>query len=182
MGKILCINCLVWGNQSAEIIWSHKFQMCLNAVKLGCCFLSLDQRETEFACLKYWLVFLMETSEFQCLPFPMNTNYSKAAPSGWHSRLVLSALFFRQHSWQAGSNTGRRNGLITVTLFSKSMGIAAPCKYTNCLGMSWGLLRLDLVFPSEWSPSCSLCPACKSYLVVIMVIYSTDQNAVWFFY
>lgn len=92
--------------------------------------------------------------------FHEHTGYCKATPLGWHSRLVLSALFFRQHSWQAGSNTERRNALITVTLFAKSMGIVAPCKYTKCL--SWYELRSleTRLGVSVWVESLLLPPSC----------------------
>lgn len=103
----------------------------------------------------------------------MNTHYCKAAPLGWHSRLVLSALFLRQREWQAGSNTERRKGLVTMTLFSESMGIVVPCKYTGyefrSLETRFCLGRL-----------CSLHPSCKSHLVVIMVTCCTEQKPVVF--
>lgn len=133
--------------------------------------------ERDWACSSKTLVsFLNGDSWAPVSSFFMNTHYCKAAPLGCHSRLVLSALFLRQCEWQAGSNTGRRNGLVTMTLFSESMGIVVPCKYRG-----YELRSLETRFGvSVWVDSCFLHPACKSHLVVIMVTCCTEQKPVVF--
>lgn len=136
------------------------FQMYWGAVELGCCFSSVDQGDTDFACLKHELPFLMEAPALQCPPFSMNIQVIAKLPF-WDGTLGLfSALFFWQHSWQAGSNRERRNALITVTLFSKSVAIVAPCKYRNCLSC-YELRSLEAGFGvSIWVEALLFPPSC----------------------